>query len=354
MRIVVVAPPWVPVPPPAYGGTEAVLDSLARGLVAAGHEVLLFATGDSRCDVPTRWARAEAAGTVVMTSATELHHVIAAYAEARAWGADLVHDHTVIGPVYAGRSDLPVVTTNHGPFTDEFRTVYRVIADTVPVIALTRHHASTAADVPIAAVIPHGLDVDALPFGAGDGGYAVCLARMTPDKGIHVAAEVARAAGVPLRIAAKMREPAEHAYFERQVAPLLGGDVDYIGEVGGTEKLQLLANARCLLNPIAWPEPFGMVMIEALAVGTPVVTTTCGSAPELVSHGVTGLVCRDTSELVRAVRDVDAIDRSRCRKEAADRFSTERLVRDHLRLYQAVLSGEGTNRRPGDGSSRRG
>ena len=345
MRIAIIAPPWVPVPPPAYGGTEAVLDSLARGLLAAGHDVMLFATGDSACAVPTKWVRPRAAGTIEMTSAIELHQVVSAYDEAAAWGADIVHDHTLVGPLYAGRSGLPAVATNHGPFTVELAALYGAIADTVPVIALSHHHAATAGDIPIAAVIHHGVDVDAFPIGSGDGGYALCLGRMTPDKGIHVAARVARAAGVPLPIAAKMREPAEHAYFERRVAPLLGGDFEYVGEVAGREKMELLAGASCLLNPIAWPEPFGMVMIEALATGTPVVTTPCGSAPELVTSGLTGFVCRDEAALRRGLQRVDTIDRSSCRKAAADRFSTERFVRDHLTLYRAVLDkGRGVHR----------
>ncbi|HKA04692.1 MAG TPA: glycosyltransferase family 4 protein, partial [Acidimicrobiales bacterium] len=318
MRIAIIAPPWVPIPPPAYGGTEAVLDNLARGLRAAGHDVLLFATGDSTCAVPTRWVRPTAVGTVG-ASATELHHVINAYAAAVEWGADIVHDHTVVGPVFAARCDIPVVTTNHGPFEGELAALYRVIAGSIPVIALSEHHARTAGDIPVAAVIHHGLDVDSFPHGSGDGGYAAFVGRMCPEKGVHVAVRVARNAGVALRVAAKMREPAEIAYFERQVEPMLGDGVEYLGEVGGCDKRDLLAGATCLLNPLAWAEPFGMVMIEALASGTPVVATPCGAAPELVTHGVTGLLCSEEGELIDALHRVDRLDRSRCRKEAADR-----------------------------------
>src|SRR3954451_5798010 len=152
MRIAVIAPPWVPVPPPTYGGTEAVLDSLARGLAAAGHDVMLFATGDSACAVPTKWVRARAAGTVDMTSVTELHHALSGYGEAQAWGAEIVHDHTVVGPLAAAEFGLPAVTTNHGPFSPELTTVYQTIAETVPIIALSQHHAQSAGTIPIAAV----------------------------------------------------------------------------------------------------------------------------------------------------------------------------------------------------------
>ncbi len=337
MRIAVIAPPWVPVPPPAYGGTEAVLDNLARGLQAAGHDVLLYASGDSTCDVPRRWVRDTAAGTVGTGVATELHHVVNAYDAIREWGADIVHDHTLVGPVYAQRFDVPLVTTNHGPFEREFGDLYRAIAGRVPVIAISHHHASTAGDIAVAGVIHHGLDVDAFPLGDGDGGYALFLGRMSPDKGVDVAVRVARQAGVSLRIAAKMREPAEVAFFEQQIAPMLGDGVAYVGEVGGRDKLDLLAGARCLINPIAWPEPFGMVMIEALAVGTPVVATPKGSAPEIVTDEVTGFIGAYEDELAAAVACASELDRSACRKDAAARFSTERMVADHLDLFAKIV-----------------
>lgn len=338
LRVAIVAPPWVPVPPPAYGGTEAVLDSLARGLLAAGHEVLLFATGDSSCEVPTRWVLERAAGTVATGAATELNHVVHAYEEILDWGADVVHDHTLVGPVYAQQFGIPVVTTNHGPFDGELAALYRAIGDRVPIIAISQHHAASGGGIPVAAAIHHGVDVDAFPLGDGAGGYALFLGRMSPDKGVHLAARVARTAGMPLRIAAKMREPAEYAYFNENVGPLLGDDVEYVGEVGGADKLDLLAGAVCLLNPIAWPEPFGMVMIEALACGTPVVATPLGSVPELVRDGITGFVRTGELELADAVARVAALDRGRCRKDAAERFSTERMVADHVALYERAIA----------------
>lgn len=338
MRVAIIAPPWVPVPPPAYGGTEVMLDHLARGLSAAGHDVLLYATGDSGCPVPTAWTLPRAAGTVAIGSATELRHVINAYDAVLEWGADIVHDHTLVGPVYAQRLPIAVVTTNHGPFDSELGDYYRTIGPAVPVIAISRHQAGTAQGTPIAAVIHHGVDVDSFPFGAGSGGYALFLGRMSADKGAAMAARVARAAGMPLVMAAKMREPAEHAYFEAEVAPLLGEGVDYVGEVGGAEKLVLLADAACLLNPVAWPEPFGMVMIEALACGTPVVATPCGSVPEIVDDGDTGFVRATEDDLADALGRVGQVERALCRKTASERFSTARMVADHLELYDRVLA----------------
>ena len=165
MRIGIIAPPWIAVPPPAYGGTEAVLDTLARGLQDAGHDVLLFASGDSTCAVPSASLFAEGLGLGVSGSAGELRHVLAAYAAMADFGADVVHDHTLVGPFYA--QTLPgvaVVTTSHGPFTTDLGDIYRALGDRVPVIAISEHHARTPGDVPIAAVIHHGVPVDDYPL----------------------------------------------------------------------------------------------------------------------------------------------------------------------------------------------
>ena len=341
MRVAIIAPPWVPVPPPAYGGIETALDHLARGIQAAGQDVFLFTTGDSSCRVARGWGLPQAAGTVSTGAATELRHVINAYDAVRDWGADLVHDHTLVGPVYGQRFDTPIVTTNHGPFDSELGDYYRMIGESVPIIAISRHQASVGAahGIAVAAMIHHGVDVEAFPVGDGSGGYAVFLGRMSPDKGVHTAARVARAAGVPLKIAAKLREPAEQAYFDSAVRPLLGGDIEFVGEVGGATKLELLAGASGLLNPLAWPEPFGMVMIEALACGTPVVATACGSVPELVDNGVTGFVRSTEAGLAASLAHIKSLDRAQCRKVAAERYGTGRMVAEHLELYSRLLGG---------------
>ena len=344
MKIAIIAPPWVPVPPPAYGGTEAVLDTLARGLQDAGHEILLYATGDSTCEVPGAFTFEQALGTVSTGAASELCHVLEAYERLLDWEPDVIHDHTLVGPVYSRRFGMPVVTTNHGPFHGELGPLYRVIARTVPLIAISDHQASSAEDTPIAAVIHHGIDVDTHPMGEGEGGYALFLGRMSPDKGVHTAALVAREAGMPLRIAAKMREPAERAYFREQIEPLLGSGVEFLGEVAGPAKLDLLRDAVCLLNPIDWDEPFGMVMIEAMACGTPIVATARGSTPELIDEGVTGFVRGTLDALVGAVAMAGSLDRNRVREVAEKRFSAERMVARHLQLYGRVIDGHSSNR----------
>ncbi|MGO9557661.1 MAG: glycosyltransferase family 4 protein [Acidimicrobiales bacterium] len=338
MRIAIVAPPWLPIPPPAYGGTENLLDALARGLQRAGHEVVLCTTGDSTCPVGRTSVFEEAIGVGSGSSVDEIRHILHAYEEIQ--DCDVVHDHTLVGPLYsAAFPDLPVLTTNHGPFNAELIDLYRALSDRVPVIAISEHQASTATDVRIAAVIHHGVDVDDFPVGTGGGGYAMFLGRMHPGKAPHVAARIAREAGIPLKIAAKMNEPAEHAYFEEMVRPLLGGDVEYVGEVDRPTKLALLADAECLLNPIAWPEPFGMVMIEALACGTPVLTTPFGAAPEIVRDGVVGFVRSGRAELVEAIGRVQEIDRGACRERVVERFSVERMVADHVDVYEQAAAG---------------
>lgn len=280
----------------------------------------------------------EAIGVGTGNSLDEIRHVLHAYEEVR--DCDVVHDHTLVGPLYsAAFPDLPVVTTNHGPFNAELIGLYRALSERVPVIAISEHQASTAKGVRIAAVIHHGVSMDDFPFGQGGGGYAMFLGRMHPGKAPHIAARIAREAGFPLKIAAKMSEPAEVAYFEEMVRPLLGDDVEYIGEVDRPTKLALLSEAECLLNPIAWPEPFGMVMIEALACGTPVLTTPFGAAPEIVRDGVVGYVRPEQAELVEALGHVGEIDRGACRLRVAERFSVESMVANHIDVYEQAAAG---------------
>jgi len=332
MRIAIIAPPWLPIPPPAYGGTENVLDSLASGLQAAGHDVLLCTTGDSTCDVPRMSVFDHAIGIGAGSSVDEIRHVINAYEAAH--DVDIIHDHTLIGPLYsAALPELALVTTNHGPFNAQLVDLYRVLAPRVPVIAISAHQASTATGIDIAAVIHHGVDIADFPIGLGGHG-AVFLGRMHPGKAPHIAARIARKAGIPLRIAAKMREPDEIAYFETMVRPLLGHDISYVGELNRADKLKILGEAECLLNPIAWPEPFGMVMIEALACGTPVITTSFGAAPEIVRDGIDGYVCDDEATMLVGLQKIPFISRSSCRQHIASTFSIEIMVRKHLAVYE--------------------
>ncbi len=336
LRVGIIAPAWVAVPPPQYGGTEFVIDRLARGLQERGHTVELFATGDSTCPVRRSWLYPVALGTTG-DPAAEFAHVQRAYEVLV--GVDLIHDHTVTGPAWAStwQPDLPVVTTNHGPFTPEMIAHFGAFAGRVPIIAISEAQRRSAPGLPVAAIIHHGVDVADFELGDGEGGYLLFLGRMSPEKGVHRAITVARAAGKPLIIAAKMWEPDEFRYFAEQVEPQLGADIVYVGQVGERRRAELLAGAVALLNPIRWPEPFGLVMIEALACGTPVLAFAEGAAPEIVEHGRTGFICADEADMTRRVPEAARLRRADCRLSVEARFSTERFVERHIEFYRHLL-----------------
>ena len=338
MRVGLVAPPWVSVPPPSYGGTEVVVDGLARGLASEGIEVLLYTVGDSSCPVPTAW-RYPSAFVPMGAVQGEAAHVLDAY-DALA-GMDVIHDHTLLGPLVAPAGRRPaVLSTCHLALAPDFRRIYAEVARRVPAVAISHDQRRRAPDVGFVEVVHHGLDLERFPVGAGDGGFALYLGRMSPDKGPDLAIRIAERAGIPLVMAAKMREADEVAYFEDQVRPLLNARTEFIGEVGEQERLLLLQGAAALLNPLRWAEPFGLVMIEALACGTPVITSAWGSGPEIVDDGCTGSLCTDEDGFVAALTGADRLDRGACRAAAVRRFSVARMVDDYLRLYRR-LAGAG-------------
>jgi glycosyltransferase involved in cell wall biosynthesis len=341
MKVGVIAPPWLPVPPGRYGGTENVIDGLCRGLQAQGHQVLLVATMGSRCPVPTIALRVDGDGN---TATAEASYALRAYAALEDAGVDVIHDHTRTGFLIARPSfDQPILTTNHNLFDAERSLIYdEAAARGVWVVAISKHHASTADQgaVPIAGVVHNGIDVAAIPVGAGDGGYAAVLSRMSPDKGVREAILIARNAGMPLRIAAKMQTSQEHQYFRERIYPLLGGDIEYVGEVGVRGKHELLGAAVALLNPIKWDEPFGLAMVEAMACGTPVLATKRGAAPEIITPGVTGQLRGQWSDLPADLERIASLDRAACRREAEQRFGIDRMATEYAALYQAALPQE--------------
>lgn len=340
MKIGLIAPPWIPVPPPAYGGTEAVVDNLARGLTGLGHDVRMFTVGTSTCPVTCDHLFAEPVDPIGM-SVPEAAHVLAAYESLD--DVDVIHDNTILGPLLAGRSGMPtppVVTTNHGAFTPVTRRIFRQIARTASIVAISADHARRAGDVPIAAVIHHGVDLDVYCPGPYVDDHLVFIGRMSPDKGVDHAVHIARAAGRPLRIIAKMREPEERQYYQSCVRPILSAGDPEPEELPLVERIAVLQSAAALVNPIVWPEPFGLVMAEALATGTPVVATPVGSAPEIVSDRRTGFLCATDQQAAQAVQIVATIDRAACRADAEHRFSMTRMAADYERLYLRVLDGD--------------
>jgi glycosyltransferase involved in cell wall biosynthesis len=346
VRIAIVAPPWAPIPPRLYGGIEQAVDAEARGIAAAGHEVLLFTTGDSQCPVPRRWLLPEAEGERMGVAVPEVRHVLAAYAAVE--GSDVVHDHTVVGPAMASRwgpdSGLPpVVTTIHGPLDGELADIYRHIGDHVGLIAISHAQSRPAPDISIARVIHHGVTAAEFPLGDGQGDqhgeYFAFLGRLAAAKGAHRAIAAAEKAGVTLILAGKVRERAEKEYFEQEVAPHLSDRIRFVGEVPHDEKLRLLAGARGTLFPIRWNEPFGLVMIESLACGTPVLAFPEGAVPEVIVDGETGFLVDSEGDMADAIASVGELDRHACRAAVEGYFSVDRMVREHVELFDDVIAG---------------
>lgn len=335
MRVGLIAPPWLPVPPPAYGGIEVVVDGLARALSEAGHDVLLAASGDSTCPVERIPGFPVSDAATVGAPLLEHRHINRAYP---ALGdVDVIHDHTLLGPRFGHHPpDVPVVATVHGPFLPKVVEHYRAMPDDVSIVAISHNQASLAHPVRVRRVIHHGIDPARVPVGRG-GGPACFLGRMNPDKGVLEAILVARRAGLPLMIAAKMQESGEWEYFNAVVRPMLGGGTEYLGELNTADKYALLGEATALLNPIQWDEPFGMVMIESLATGTPVVGTPRGSAPEIIDDGQTGFLRTGTRELAAALSRSGGLDRRLCRNAVQERFSAARMAAEHAELYSALL-----------------
>jgi glycosyltransferase involved in cell wall biosynthesis len=327
------------VPPVGYGGIEWVVSLVADGLVDAGHDVTLFASGDSATKATLASVYDEAPSTDIGRTGPELRHALACYERADEF--DIVNDHS--GPLAAaigGAVETPVVHTVHGPLLGEDGALYSTLARVAPrvgLISLSLNQRKPLPDLPWVATCPNALDLDAYPVHSERGEYLLFLGRMSAEKGCHRAVEVAREAGLPLKIAGKMREPAEIAYFEEQVAPHLGDGIEYLGETSHGKKVALLQNARATLFPIEWEEPFGLVMIESMACGTPVIATRWGAVPEVIEPGRSGVIVGDYREMAGALSESDRLDPLECRRFVEERFSAERMVRDYEAAYATAL-----------------
>jgi len=339
VRIAILSPVWFPVPPTGYGGIEWIVSLLADGLADAGHDVTLFASGDSRTRAKLRSVYPVAPSLRIGESLPEFRHALACYE--RAGEFDIVNDHS--GPPAAalgGAVATPVVHTMHGPLDGEAGPVYEQIARVAPrvkLISLSLNQRRPLPDLPWVANCPNALDLAAYPVQPHRGDYLVFIGRMSPDKGAHRAIQVAKDAGLPLKMAGKMNEPPEKEYFETQVRPALGWGIEYLGEVTHAEKVELLQNARATLFPIEWEEPFGLVMIESMACGTPVIATRWGAVPEVIEHGLSGIIVEDSSEMAAALEEADRLDPLECRRYVEERFSAARMVADYLGAYERVL-----------------
>jgi glycosyltransferase involved in cell wall biosynthesis len=341
MRIAILSPVWFPVPPTGYGGIEWVVSLLADGLVDVGHEVTLFASGDSRTRATLVSAYDLAPSERIGTSFVELNHALLCFQRAAEF--DVINDHSgLVGAALTGAVATPALHTVHGPLDGEALPIYRRVAAVAPrlsLISLSLNQRRPAPDLPWIANCPNALDLDAYPVHPHRGDYLLFLGRLSPEKGAHRAIEIAKETGLPLKVAGKMREPLEREYFETMVRPNLAWGIEYLGEVSHEEKVELLQNARATLFPIAWEEPFGLVMIESMACGTPVIATRRGAVPEVIEHGRSGIVVDDYREMAAALEAADSLDPMECRRYVEERFSRDRMVADYLAAYERAIAG---------------
>jgi glycosyltransferase involved in cell wall biosynthesis len=341
MRIAQIAPLCESVPPRLYGGTERVVSYLTEELVRLGHHVTLFASGDSRT-AATLVAACPHALRLHGTCRDHLapHLFMLEEVVRRADQFDVIHFHIaqLHFPVMRRLADVAHVTTLHGRLDlDELRPLYREFND-MPVVSISDAQRHPLPEAGWIATIYHGLPMEPFTFDPAPGGYLAFLGRISPEKRVDRAIEIATASGHALRIAAKV-DPVDRDYFDRQIRPLLDNPlIEFIGEIADDQKSAFLGKAKALLFPIDWPEPFGLVMIEAMACGLPVIAFPGGSVGEVIEDGVTGFVVDTIQDAVEAVRRIDEIDRYACRETFERRFSVRRMATQYVDVYQRLVA----------------
>jgi glycosyltransferase involved in cell wall biosynthesis len=339
MRIGLLSPIRSAVPPDGYGGVESVVAVLADGLVEAGHDVTLFATADSKTRAKLVSLLDEPPKEPGRLADAEVEHAVECLAHASE--LDLISGHLgVLGATLCGASATPSVHSVSDP-VDRTGPIWERIAAVWPrtrLVSTSLRQQELAPELPWIGNCYNGLDLDRYPFADEPGTYLAFLGRMSPDKGCLEVIEVARAAGLPLRIAAKLEEPHEREYFGRCIEPELGDGVEYLGELAHEQKVELLGGASATLLPVDVEEAFGLVLIESMACGTPPIATREGAVPEIVDDGHTGILVDDVPRMAEAVRRVGEIDRHTCRENVEKRFSAEQLVETYEHAFEALLS----------------
>lgn len=340
LRIAQLAPLHESVPPKLYGGTERVVSYITEELVRRGHEVTLFASGDSQTSaqlVPGCEEGLRMRGHPDV--AADLQAAITATAYAQGLNRfDIVHSHVGYWAFpFARMSGLPTVSTMHGRLDQkELRPLFDWFMD-APLVSISDSQRRPLPNMNWIGTVGHGLPSDRLTFNPRPGQYLAFIGRLSPEKRPDLAIAVALRSGVPLKIAAKI-DNTERDYFNSVVKPLLQSPhIEYVGEISEANKNDFLGNARALLFPIDWPEPFGLAMIEALACGTPVIARPCGSVPEIIDHGITGFCAESLDELVAAVENIDHISRKQCRQSFEQRFTSQTMVDKYEQIYRSII-----------------
>lgn len=340
LRIGVVAPPWFELPPVGYGGIESVVADMVDQLSQRGHHIVLIGAGEHRTQaaefVPTYQQPPSA---LLGTPLPEVYHAARVAHILDQAHVDIVHDHTLAGPLLAFRRTIPTVTTMHGPVDGDLGEYYEALGSAVSVVAISDAQRRLNPHLNWVGTVYNAIDVESFPFAERKDNYLLWMGRFCDDKAPHLAIEAARAVGRPIVLAGKLSEPAEHEYFDREIAPRLGDGVSYVGEADATRKRELFAGARALVFPIQWDEPFGMVMIEAMACGTPVVAFARGSVPEVVDDGVTGIIASSPADLPRAIRAAASLDPQACRRSVKQKFDLPVMAAGYERIYRQVLAG---------------
>lgn len=338
MRIAMISTPFLAVPPKKYGGTELVVHELVEGLVANGHHVVLFATGDSTTSAELRFAYSEAQWPP--NSAADVYHVSSAMDQIADGDFDLIHAHSVTALGFSRLlSDIPLVYTLHHHRVEELSQFYRHFPK-VHYVAISNRQRELEIPLPNCDVIYHGLDPDRFDCAETADPYVMFIGRFSEEKGPHTAIDVARIAGVPICMAGEPHPPDVQFAKQEMEFRLHQPHVRHVGCVGVAEKIPLLKKSRALLAPIGWEEPFGLILAEAMLCGCPVIAFPRGSAPEIVDNGVTGYLANSPDEMADLIRPggvLESFDRIRCRTHAAARFSRDRMVADHLRVYNQIV-----------------
>jgi glycosyltransferase involved in cell wall biosynthesis len=338
MRIAMISTPFLAVPPKKYGGTELVVYELVEGLVAQGHEVVLFATGDSNSSAELRFAYPEAQWPP--NAAADIYHVSSAMDQIAKSEFDLVHAHSSMTLGFSRLlPQIPIVYTIHHHRVEELSKFYQHFPR-VHYVAISQRQKELEVPLPNCDVIYHGLDPDRFECAEKPDDYVCFIGRFSREKGPDIAIDVARAAGLIIHMAGEPHPP-DVEFARQEMEPRLQQPhVRHIGCVGVSEKVPLLKKARALLAPITWEEPFGLILTEAMLSGCPVIAFPRGSTPELIENGITGYLVDSAEEMADVIRPggkLDSFDRKRCRARAVARFSRAKMVADHLRLYNQIV-----------------